>query len=73
MKKKERIMVLQPFLLHAHIKPITWLKYNREGDLLFVSSKDQTASVWYTETGELLGTFDHDGAVFCIDVNGFNF
>ncbi|EFC37372.1 predicted protein [Naegleria gruberi] len=62
-------MTIKPLNLHVHLKPISWLKYSREGDLLFASSKDQSVSVWYTHNGQLLGTFKHSGAVNCIDVN----
>ncbi len=61
---------MRPFLLSAHTKPITQLRFNREGDLLFISSKDKYVTVWYTENGELLGSFQHDGAVNTIDVDG---
>jgi translation initiation factor 3 subunit I len=47
------------------------VRYNREGDLLFSSSKDPTPTVWYTHNGERLGTYDgHTGAVWCLSVNG---
>jgi len=62
-------MTIKPINLHAHLKPISWLKFSREGDLLFASSKDQTVTVWYTSNGQLLGSFKHQGAVNCIDVN----
>lgn len=56
--------------MRVHEKPITWVQYNREGDLLFVSSKDTIVTVWFTSNGELLGSYKHEGAVNCIDVNG---
>jgi translation initiation factor 3 subunit I len=61
---------MKPFLLSAHSNPITQLRFNKEGDLLFVSSKDRNVSVWYTENGELLGSFQHEGAVNSIDIDG---
>eukprot|EP01061_Rhynchopus_euleeides_P026592 TRINITY_DN43379_c0_g1_i1.p1 TRINITY_DN43379_c0_g1~~TRINITY_DN43379_c0_g1_i1.p1 ORF type:complete len:381 (+),score=111.74 TRINITY_DN43379_c0_g1_i1:171-1145(+) len=46
------------------------VKYNREGDLLFSTSKDLFPTVWSAETGERLGTYDgHTGAVWACDVN----
>lgn len=60
---------MKPLLLHAHLNPITWIKYNREGDLLFVSSKDSLVTVWRTSDGQLLGSYKHSGAVTCLDVN----
>nr|CAD7602198.1 unnamed protein product [Timema genevievae] len=64
-------MLLQkPLMLHGHERAITQIKYNREGDLLFSSGKDQCPNVWYSLNGERLGTFDgHQGAVWSIDVN----
>jgi translation initiation factor 3 subunit I len=57
-------------MLHGHDRPITQIKYNREGDLLFSSSKDSTPNVWYSINGERLGTYDgHQGAVWCLDVD----
>ncbi|XP_049859860.1 eukaryotic translation initiation factor 3 subunit I [Schistocerca gregaria] len=61
---------MKPLLLHGHDRPITQIKYNREGDLLFSASKGQEPNVWYSVNGERLGTFNgHSGAVWTIDVN----
>lgn len=55
-------------MLQGHERSITQIKYNREGDLLFSSSKDQKPNVWFSLNGERLGTFDgHIGTVWCID------
>lgn len=57
-------------MLHGHERAITQIKYNREGDLLFSSSKDNKPNVWYSLNGERLGSFNgHQGAVWCIDVD----
>ncbi|XP_063239906.1 eukaryotic translation initiation factor 3 subunit I [Bacillus rossius redtenbacheri] len=61
---------MKPLMLHGHERSITQIKYNREGDLLFSSAKDQCPNVWYSINGERLGTFDgHQGAVWAIDIN----
>ncbi|GLV33990.1 eukaryotic translation initiation factor 3 subunit i [Carabus blaptoides fortunei] len=61
---------MKPLMLHGHERAITQIRYNREGDLLFTSSKDTTPNVWYSLNGERLGTFNgHGGAVWCIDVD----
>lgn len=61
---------MKPLILHGHERSITQIKYNREGDILFSSAKDQTPNVWFSLNGERLGTFEtHSGAVWCIDVN----
>jgi translation initiation factor 3 subunit I len=46
-------------LLKGHEKSITTVKYNADGDLIFTTSKDQNPTVWYSETGERLGTYGH--------------
>lgn len=57
-------------MLQGHERSITQIKYNREGDLLFSSSKDNKPNVWFSLNGERLGTFNgHQGAVWCIDVD----
>jgi len=59
---------MKPLLLHGHERSITQIKYNREGDLLFSSSKDQKPTVWFSVNGERLGTYNgHQGAVWCLD------
>jgi len=46
-----------PILLKGHERSITTVKYNADGDLLFTASKDSKPTVWYTDTGERLGTY----------------
>ncbi len=59
-----------PILLKGHERPLTFLKYNRDGDLLFSCAKDHTPTVWYASNGERLGTYrGHNGAVWCCDVS----
>lgn len=59
-----------PILLQAHTRPLTKVKYNGEGDLLFTASKDPTVSVWWSANGERLGTLNgHTGAVWTLDVS----
>jgi translation initiation factor 3 subunit I len=61
---------MKPILLKGHERPITKIKYNREGDLLFSCSKDNIPTVWYTHNGERLGTYNgHSGAVWDCDVS----
>jgi translation initiation factor 3 subunit I len=43
--------------------------YNREGDLLFTTAKDTHPTLWYSDTGERIGTYEgHTGAVMSCDV-----
>lgn len=64
---------MRPLVLMGHERPLTQVKYNKEGDLLFTCSKDSSASVWYTVNGERLGTLDgHAGTIWSIDVDPFS-
>lgn len=60
---------MQGLALHGHMKPVTQVKFNREGDLLFSTAKEPKISVWLTKTGERLGTYDGHSAVSGCDVN----
>ena len=59
---------MRPIILKGHTRPLTCVKYNRDGDLLFSSSKDNVPTVWRTEDGKRLGTYDgHKGTVWHLD------
>ena len=61
---------MHPILLMGHTRALTKIKFNFDGDLLFSVSKDPQPSVWYSESGERLGTFDgHQGAIWDLDVS----
>jgi translation initiation factor 3 subunit I len=61
---------MRPRLLKGHERSITSIKYNRDGDLLFSTSKHPIFAVWNTENGERIGTYNgHLGAVWSVDVN----
>uniref|UniRef100_A0A7N0ZS04 Serine-threonine kinase receptor-associated protein n=1 Tax=Kalanchoe fedtschenkoi TaxID=63787 RepID=A0A7N0ZS04_KALFE len=61
---------MRPILMKGHERPLTFLKYNRDGDLLFSCAKDHTPTVWFADNGERLGTYrGHNGAVWCCDVS----
>ncbi|XP_065184075.1 eukaryotic translation initiation factor 3 subunit I-like [Sycon ciliatum] len=61
---------MKPLMLHGHERSITQIKYNRDGDLLFSTAKDPRPTVWFSQNGERLGTFEgHNGAVWCVDVS----
>jgi translation initiation factor 3 subunit I len=60
---------MRPILLKGHEKSITHLTYNREGDLLFTCSKADFPTVWWSDNGERIGTYNgHNGAVWYLDV-----
>lgn len=60
---------MTPVLLKGHEGPISKIKYNRHGDLLFTCArKDKKPCVWYADNGERLGNFiGHEGAVWDVD------
>lgn len=61
---------MKPILLVGHERSLTFIKYNRDGDLLFTASKDKVVNVWYSDNGERFGTYaGHKGAVWCLDSN----
>jgi len=61
---------IRPIMVKGHERPLTMVKYNREGDLLFTSAKDHTPCVFYADNGERIGTYKgHCGTVWCVDVN----
>lgn len=61
---------MRPIKLMGHERSLTQVKYNREGDLLFSTAKDSSASIWYSSNGERLGTLEgHIGTIWSIDVD----
>uniref|UniRef100_A0A7S0T819 Eukaryotic translation initiation factor 3 subunit I n=1 Tax=Erythrolobus madagascarensis TaxID=708628 RepID=A0A7S0T819_9RHOD len=63
---------MRPMILKGHERPLTMVKFNREGDLVFSSAKDKVATAWYASTGERLGTYvGHNGAVWGLDSDWF--
>ncbi|CAL8468537.1 g8077 [Coccomyxa elongata] len=61
---------MRPYLLKGHERPLTQLKYNREGDLLFSCAKDHHPTLWFSEDGARIGTYiGHNGAVNTCDVS----
>jgi translation initiation factor 3 subunit I len=60
---------MRPLLMKGHERPLTFLRFNRDGDLLFSCAKDHHPTVWYADNGERIGTYNgHNGAVWCCDV-----
>lgn len=64
---------MRPYLLQGHERPITVVQFNHDGDLLFTASKDLIPSMWRSETGERIGTFNgHKGAIWDLDCDRFS-
>lgn len=61
---------MRPLMLKGHERPLTQLKFNAQGDLLFSAAKDHHVSIWYAANGERLGTLEgHSGSVWSVDVD----
>jgi len=55
--------------LHGHERPVTFITWNRDGNLLFTCGKDKIVCVWSSPDGECLGTYGgHSGAVWACSV-----
>jgi len=60
---------MRPLSLKGHDRPLTRVRLNLDGDLLFSASKGKSICVWYLDNGERIGTYDgHNGTVWDIDV-----
>lgn len=60
---------MRPILLKGHTRALTHVKYNQDGDLLFTCSKDNRPTLWYSDNGERVGTYEgHNGTVWGCDV-----
>lgn len=59
---------MRPVLLRGHEKPITAVKFNFDGDLLFTASGEKKVNLWYGLSGERIGSFEPKAAVRTLDV-----
>eukprot|EP00747_Dinoflagellata_sp_TGD_P064027 gnl/TRDRNA2_/TRDRNA2_153709_c1_seq1.p1 gnl/TRDRNA2_/TRDRNA2_153709_c1~~gnl/TRDRNA2_/TRDRNA2_153709_c1_seq1.p1 ORF type:complete len:268 (-),score=-24.28 gnl/TRDRNA2_/TRDRNA2_153709_c1_seq1:43-846(-) len=60
---------MKSFLLKGHQRPLTFIKFNRYGNLLFSCSKDSIITLWDSQTGKRMGSYQgHKGAVNQCDV-----
>ena len=61
---------MRPILLKGHTRALTCVIYNPDGDLIFTASKDHVPSLWLSDSGERIGTYNgHEGAVWELDCN----
>lgn len=61
---------MRPLLLKGHERPLTRVRFNREGDLVLTAAMDKDPALWNASTGERIGTYQgHNGAVMDIDVS----
>eukprot|EP00392_Amoebophrya_sp_AT5.2_P001024 g1026.t1 len=62
--------MVKPYLLQYHSRPMTDLRFNRDGDFFISSANDGRCCLIRTETGERVGTYEgHDGAIKSCDVD----
>lgn len=55
--------------LHGHERPVTFITWNRDCNLLFTCGKDKIVCVWSFPDGECLGSYGgHSGAVWACSV-----
>lgn len=61
---------MRPLVLHGHSRPLTQIKFNHEGDLIFTASRNPCPVVFNANTGQRIGTYDSGtGVVWTIDVD----
>lgn len=59
----------QENVLRGHERPVTFIAWNRDSNLLFTCGKDKLVCAWSSPDGELLGTYKgHSGAVWACSV-----
>lgn len=60
---------MRPVVIKGHSRPLTQLKFNREGDIFFSTGRDGLVNVFFSENGKRIGTFSHTGAAYSVDVD----
>jgi len=54
---------MKPIILQGHSRPIKDIKFNKDGDFIFTASSDRLITLWATDSGERIGTFEHSAAI----------
>mmetsp|Transcript_50566 Transcript_50566/g.97793 ORF Transcript_50566/g.97793 Transcript_50566/m.97793 type:complete len:568 (-) Transcript_50566:257-1960(-) len=55
--------------LHGHERPVTFITWNRDCNLIFTCGKDKIVCVWSFPDGECLGSYEgHSGAVWACSI-----
>ncbi|KAK1443216.1 WD40/YVTN repeat domain containing superfamily protein [Babesia gibsoni] len=61
---------MRPLVLRGHRRPLTCVKVNKEGDLLFTCGKDANLLLWRTDTGQQIGKYNTGrGAIWACDIS----
>ncbi|KAL0212629.1 hypothetical protein RCL1_006255 [Eukaryota sp. TZLM3-RCL] len=59
---------MKVFEFKSGSRPITCVRFNPDGDLLFTATKEYMFSAWRTDNGDCLGTYHgHGGAILSLD------
>nr|PVC49610.1 eukaryotic translation initiation factor 3 subunit [Theileria orientalis] len=60
---------MKPIILRGHHRPLTCVKTNKHGDLLFTCGKDAILALWRTDNGQQIGRYNCGrGAVWGCDI-----
>ncbi|KAL6944549.1 hypothetical protein ACO0RG_001286 [Hanseniaspora osmophila] len=61
---------MRPIQMFGHSRPVSQIRYNRDGDIIVSVSADESASIWYSNSGERIGTFNgHNGSINSVDIS----
>ena len=60
---------MKKIAISCHTTPVNVVKLNEDGDLLFSASNDKYVKLFYSVTGERIGTFRCEAAVKSIDIS----
>ena len=60
---------MRPIVIGSHSRPISIVRFNKDGDLFFVGSLDGHVSVFWTEPVDRLGTYQSEGAVKSLSIS----
>jgi translation initiation factor 3 subunit I len=62
--------ILEAQIPRQYTSVLTSSRYNRDGDIIFSTAKDQHICAWFAHNGERLGTYHgHQGALWTVDVD----
>ncbi|KAK1936276.1 translation initiation factor 3 subunit 2 [Babesia divergens] len=61
---------MRPLVLRGHRRPLTCVKVNKQGDLLFTCGKDANLLLWRTDNGQQIGKYNTGrGAIWACDIS----
>lgn len=63
------VVIMRPIIITCHTRPVSVVKFNRDGDLFFTGSLDGYVTAFWTDPVERLGTYKSEGAVRSFSVS----